>query len=295
MRNRISEKVYLVFAAVLVFAGCQRIPILRSFSKTGPQQGHEAKMAALPGGPEAQAISVPSDEAAQALKATGGLDAWKNAAKLQLDCVVTFYQPDDSFYLTKQRYEVRPWLDSIQISDDEPQGLFVWQLSKGRFNVLQGAAQMDALSNTVPSRCFSEAILDIITAPVQFLDKSVESFKRSTPVRIQGRWYYPINRQIAPRAPGAEKETRPLVQSISEAVFYQERQSSLVDIIRLACVNTGTAGRQTILYVHGYDYKQVEQSGLLVPNRIEIYESDARDRSQKRLVKIDCYAIKLTQ
>lgn len=294
MRNRISEKVYLVFAVVFVLAGCQRIPILRSFSK--PRQGHEARMATLPGGgPEAQAISVPSDEAAQALKATGGLDAWKKAAKLQLDCVVTFYQPDDSFYLTEQRYEVRPWLNSIKISDDEPQGPFVWQLSNGRFNVLQGAAQIDALSRTVPSRCFSEAILDIITAPVRFLDGSVEFSKRSATVRIQGKWYYPIDRQVAPSAPGAAQESRPLIRNISEAVFYQERQSSLVDIIRLACANTGTAGRQTILYVHGYDYKQVEQEGPLVPNRIEIYESDARDRSQKRLVKIDCYAIKLAQ
>jgi hypothetical protein len=295
MRNRISEKVYLVFAVVFVIAGCQKIPILRSFSKMGTQQDHKEEMAALPGGPEAQAISVPSDEAQQALKATGGLDTWKKTAKLQFDCVVTFYQPDDSFYITEQRYEVRPWLNSIQISDDEPQGPFVWQLSNGQFNVLQGAAQMDALSNTVPSRCFSEAILDIITAPVRFLDGSVKFSKRSAPVRIQGKWYYPIDRQVAPAAPGAEKESRPLVQSISEAVFYQERQTSLVDIIRLACVNTGTAGRQTIIYVHGYDYKQVEQSGLFVPNRIEIYESDVRDRSQKRLVKIDCYAIKSTQ
>jgi hypothetical protein len=281
MRNRISEKVYLVFAAVFVLAGCQ--------------QKHKEDVDVLARGPEAQAISVPSDEAGQALKATGGLDAWKKAATLQFDCVVTFYQPDDSFYLTEQHYEICPWLNSIQISDDEPQGPFVWRFSNGQFNVLQGMAQIDDLPKSVPSCCFSETILDIITAPLRFLDVSTMFSKRSAPVRIQGKWYYPIDRQIAPPAPEEKQESRPLARSVSEAVFYQERQTSLVDIIRLACANTGTAGKQTILYVHGYDYKQIEQAGPFVPNRMEIYESDARDRSQKRLVKIDCYAIKLTQ
>ena len=46
---------------------------------------------------------------------------------------------------------------------------------------------------------------------------------------------------------------------------------------------------------NGYDYKEIEKPGLLVPTRIEIFETDARDRTQKRLVKIDCHAIKRMQ
>jgi hypothetical protein len=66
-------------------------------------------------------------------------------------------------------------------------------------------------------------------------------------------------------------------------------------MIRLACTGTGLARDRTVQYVRGYDYKEVEKTGLLVPTRIEIFETDARDRKQKRLVKIDCHTVKRTQ
>ena len=270
MKNQISKTICFVLAAVFVVAGCEQ------------KQKEDVDVLTL--AQEAEVISIPSNEAEQAIKATGGLDTWKKTTQLQLDCVVTFYQPDGSFYLTEQYYEVHPWLNSIQISADEPQGKFIWLWSEGKFDVLQGAAQIDALSKTVSSCCFAEDILDIITAPVRFMDGSVEFSKRSAPVLIQGEWYYPINRK-----------EKIFTGHISEAVFYQDRESSLVDMIRLACTCTGLARERKVQYVRGYDYKKVEEDGPLVPDRIEIFESDARDLSQKRLVKIDCYAIKYTQ
>jgi hypothetical protein len=284
MKNWISEKVCLVFVAAFILSGCEKIPILRTFSKMESRKQQEDKVDSLSLAQEAEVISAPSDDAMRALDATGGLDAWKKTATLQLDCVVTFYQPDGSFYLTGQHYEVLPWLNSIQISADEPQGKFIWLWSEGKFDVLQGAGQIDALSKAAPSCCFAEDILDIITAPVRFMDGSVEFSKSSAPVLIQGVWYYPINRK-----------EKIFTGHISEAVFYQDRESSLVDMIRLACTCTGLARDRKVQYVRGYDYKKVEEDGPLVPDRIEIFESDARDLSQKRLVKIDCYAIKYTQ
>jgi len=265
-----SQTICLVLVAVFVLTGCEQ------------ERKEDADVLAR--GPEVEAISPPSEEAARAIEATGGLNAWKKTAKLQLDCVVTFYQPDGSFYLTEQRYEVHPWSNSIQISADEPQGAFVWQLSQGQFDVLKGAGQIDALPKAVPSRCFAEVILNIITAPARFLDGSVEFSKQSTPVKMQGKWYYPIDRQ-----------GKDLTVSISDAVFYQDRDSSLVDMIRLACLNTGAAREKPIQYVRGYDYQKVEKAAPLVPTRIEIFETDARDRTQKRLVKIDCHTVKRAQ
>ena len=158
----------LIFS--FLFAGCEQ-----------PEQDADALSIAQ----EAEVISIPSNEAQQAIKATGGLNTWKKTAQLQLDCVVTFYQPDGSFYLTEQHYEVHPWLNTIRISADEPQGTFVWKWSEGKFDVLKGPGQIDVLSKAVPSCCFAEAILDIITAPVRFLDGPVEFSERSDPVRIR--------------------------------------------------------------------------------------------------------------
>ena len=265
-----SRTICMVLVAVFVLAGCW--------------QKQKEDVDVLANGPDVEAIWPPSDEAARAIEATGGLNAWKKTAMLQFDCVVTFYQPDGSFYLTEQRYEVHPWLNSIQISADEPQGAFIWKLSNGQFNVLRGAGQIDALPKAVPSCCFAEVILNIITAPARFLDGSVEFTKQSTPVKMQGKWYYPVDRQ-----------GKDLTAGISDAVFYQDRDSSLVDMIRLACLNAGAAREKPVQYVRGYDYQEVEKAGPLVPTRIEIFETDARDRSQKRLVKIDCHTVKRTQ
>jgi hypothetical protein len=267
MRNRISKTICLVLVAVFVLTGCE--------------QKHESNVDVMALAQEAEAISVPSDSAMRALEATGGLDAWKKTAMLQLDCVVTFYQPDGSFYLTEQHYTVHPWLNSIQISADEPKGTFVWKLSNGQFNIQRGAGKIDALPKAVPSRCFSEVILDIITAPVRFMDSSAEFSEQSDPVRMQGRWYYLINRQ-----------EKVFTGRLSEAIFYQGRDNSLIDMIRLACTGTGLARDRIVQYVRGYDYKEVEKAGVIVPTRMEIFETDARDRTQKRLVKIDCHTIK---
>jgi hypothetical protein len=262
----------------LNFAFCT---LIFAFLFAGCEQQREEDVDVLTLAQEAEVISIPSNEVGQAIKATGGLNAWKKTTQLQLDCVVTFYQPDGSFYLTEQHYDVHPWLNSIQISADEPQETFVWQWTEGKFDVLKGDGQIDALPKAVPSCCFAEAILYIITTPVRFLDGSVEFSKSSDPVRIQGKWYYPIKRQ-----------EKVFAGRISEAVFYQDRDSSLVNMIRLSCTGTGMVLDRTLQYVRGYDYQKVEKAGPLIPTRIEIFETDARDRSQKRLVKIDCHEIK---
>ncbi|MHC4436280.1 MAG: hypothetical protein ACYS3S_02890, partial [Planctomycetota bacterium] len=198
MNNLISKTICLVLVTVFVLSGCEQQP--------------EKDVDVLSIAQEAEVISIPSNEAEQAIKATGGLDAWKKTTQVQLECVVTFYRPDGSFYLTEQNYEVHPWLNSIQISGDEPQEAFVWQWTDGKFDALKGTGQIDALPKSVPSSCFAEAILDIITAPIRFLDGSVEFSGSSDPVRIQGKWYYPIQRQ-----------EKVFAGRISEAVFYQDR------------------------------------------------------------------------
>ncbi|MHC4555903.1 MAG: hypothetical protein ACYTFW_04400 [Planctomycetota bacterium] len=228
-------------------------------------------------GPNIETISVLSDYAIQATEAAGG-DAWTKTKKLQLDCVVTFYQPDGSFYLTEQRYEVYPWSNSIRISAREPQGRLVWQLSKGQFDVLQDDGQIEDLQIAVGRRCFSEVILNIITTPARFLDSSVEFTKQTSAVKVKGQWYYPIIRRCKPDVDSVER--------LSEAVFYQDRDSSLVDMIRFACMDT-----EKFLAVRGYDYSEVEKGGLLVPTRIEIFSTDARGDSLERLVKIDCHTV----
>ncbi|MBA7661767.1 hypothetical protein ES703_69787 [subsurface metagenome] len=276
----LSSVLMLVLVAAFIFTGCQR-------------KQEEDVVEVLVSGPDVEAISVRSDYAVRAIEAAGGWNAWAGMKELQLDCVVTFYQPDGSFYLTEQHHVVYPWSNSIQISAREPQGAFAWQLSKGKFDVLQDSGQSHALPVVIGSSHFAEMILSIITIPARFLDESAGFSKEATALKIQGQWYYPITRRSR-LAVGAELEpARPL----SKAVFYQDRDSSLVDMILFDYMSG-----DDFLAVRGYDYTEVvrmdsqgEKEGVRVPARIEIFKADSQGNLRQRLVKIDYHAMGLVK
>ncbi len=285
MGNNFSKTIWLVFAVAFVFTGCQR-------------KYEENVVDTLDSGSDIEMPSVPPDYVVKAIEAVGGWKAWTRTKELQLDCVVTFYQPDGSFHLTEQHHVVYPWSNSIQISAREPQGTFVWQLSRGQFDVLQGAGQIDGLPVEISSHCFAEMILSVITIPARFLDASAEFTKASIGLKIQGQWYYPITRRSRPVV-GTELEPEP-ARPLSKALFYQDRDSSLVDMLLFADVDSSVIGSEVqpsaaipvSFAIRGYDYAEVEKEGVRVPARIEIFRTDTRGNLQERLVKIDYHTLK---
>ena len=247
----------VALAAAAVIAGCQH--------KNVNMPARE---------PNLQNINLPSDYRGRAIEATGGPNAWTEATKLQFDAVVTFYQPDGSFYLTKQNYIIYPWLNSIEIFGKEPRNNFAWRLSQGRFEVLQGSGRISNAISVIDYQCYAEAILSIITAPVRFLDKSVEFTKDVNPLEIEGQWYYPIVRQTK-----ADIES---ILRIPKAVFYQNRDNSIIEMIWIDCLSV-----DQFLMVRGYDYSKIKEGQIVVPRTIEIFLTDSRNSSHRRLVKID--------
>lgn len=222
------------------------------------------------------------DYAHRAMEATGGRQAWIRTKELSVDCVVTFYQPDGSFYLTEQVYQIYPWSNSILVSAEEPQGRFVCRLTDGMFSVLKGAEQVDSLPIVVASGRLAEAVLSITTAPVLFLDKSAEFTKAHQPVKIRGQWYYPFRRttERASIGPGVPQLAR------TEAVFYQNRDNSLVSLIWLGAV-AKMGSQDGGIVVCGYDYREVEKNGVWAPAKIEIFVTDTTGDLVQRLVRIE--------
>jgi predicted small secreted protein len=264
----------LVLLTVFVVAGCE--------------QSHRKGKDVLDYGPALETLAAPVDYAAEAIKATGGLQRWAKTTKLNIDCVVTLYQPDGSFYLTEHRFEVYPWSNSIRISAREPLSNFVWQLSNGRFSLLEGRERADVSPIAGSYRDYAEAILAATTAPVRLLDNSVRFIKAPEPVKMEGLWYYPIE-WVRPveqlRAPSDERRTTSKAGTQpywSRVIFYQNRNSSLVDMLSFAELD-----KQKFMAVRGYDYREVEEGGVLVPTKIEIFTTDARSIFKKRVATID--------
>ena len=202
---------------------------------TGCQKSVKQEENSLAVDPMADKVKAPAQFASIAIDKAGGLEAWGSVREIQLDCIVTFYDKDAGYYLTKQKYDIFPWSNSIVISGNESNAAYSWQLSEGNFVVLKGADQINGFNNQIGSGYFAEAILNLVTAPARFLDKSVEYSRKTDAVNIQGRWCYPITRSIK-----TGKQSIP-----SNIVFYQNRSNSLVDMLLLSGKNNNEYFRQS--------------------------------------------------
>ncbi len=269
--NEESRTVTLQFvlcALTLAFvvAGCQQ-----------PEQPRQQEVV-LAVAPDAAAISVPSVFADKAIEAAGGLDAWTKAKEVRLASVVTLYQPDGSHYLSEQSYEVYPWSNSIRVSAREPDGELLWQLSNGQLEALEGSGRIAEMPTEVWSRDLAEAVLSIVTAPARLLDKSAQFTLKGSAVKVQGQWHQPIE-----RTPKSGVFSGPV---LIQAVFYQNRDDSLIDMLQF-----NSAGSGNTLTVRAYDYEEVTKGGPLVPTRIEIFTTDKQANAGDRLVKIDSHTL----
>jgi len=260
MNNRFSNAIWPVVLGMFAVAGCSRQDVQKADT--------------LATGPDIERLSVKSEQASLAIKATGGLDAWVKTKTIEFDCVATFYQPDGTYYLTEQRYEVYPWSRSLRASGDEPQGRYLWQLAKGHFGALQGKSQYDGMQVGVDNGCIAEGILNIITAPVRLLDESVELRPVGEPVRLEGQFYQPMKRVARP---GVRS-----VPPLRDAVFYQRRSDGRVDMLLLGCEDAGGA-----IIVRGYDYAEAVKGGVLFPTKIEVFKADAGGRALHRMIQIN--------
>ncbi len=252
----------VVIVMALFLEGCSFDKLRTSFLKTRKKQTQTVDLGSFDPN-----VVIP-DYAARAMDATGTLDAWEKTKTIQAGAIVTFYNPDGSRYLTEQNYRIHPWANSILISAVEPQGAFKWQLSPEGFTVLKGGGKIDALPVKVCRRYFAEAILNITTAPVRFLDRGF-GFTKSAAVKKEGLWYYPVERA------GSDSASALMV-------FYQNSESSLVDMLWFADID-----RESFFAVRGYNYREAEKGGVWLPAGIEIFKTDAHDSLQQRLVKID--------
>ena len=246
MLNRFS----IVVCGLVLFTACQ------------PQQKPTATGDPLACGPNVNTLVVTNDFVAKAIVSAGGCKAWLNTKKLDLDCIVTFYDSTGGFYLTQQHHEIYPWSNSVRISATEPQGKFICLLSQDSFTPAEVQVQYDI-------RNLIYAVRAVTTAPVRFLDEPAEFSRSSEPVKMQGLWYYPI-------------ELRSTGDEPRKVVFYQNRDTSLVDIISFV-------GEKESLLVRGYDYRKVKPTGVLLPTRIEVFSTNPAGVIQHRLLKIDYY------
>jgi hypothetical protein len=268
--HRLSIALWLVLLITCAIAGCTK------------QTDRSTERLAR--GPDVKTLIEPPGYAASAIKATGGFEKWEKTKRLSLDSIVTLYRPDGSFYLTQQHLEVFPWSNSIRISLREPLGMLIWQFSDGQLTILKECEQ--AVPMRVSYHDYAEAILNLTTAPVRFLDSSVSFKGGSEPIKVEGIWYERFERKYTMSTDGAVSGLQEGIESIKprwdRIFYYQNKINSFIDLLWFCDID-----RQEYLAVRGYDYSEVEEKGILLPTKIEIFTTDVRCIFKNRLLTID--------
>jgi len=226
-----------------------------------------------------------SEEADRAFAATGSFENWIGVRRFNCTAVVTFYKHDGSYYLTEQVHTILPWAGSIEISADEPEGRFVWRMSKEGFDVAQGGAKAGQLPLTLCDRNMATLILDNMTGPIcLFANGGLIPLGVGKAVKLEGQWYYPIDgiSFLTGTSDGASLGVGGFVRRI----YYQNKDSGLLDIVRLI-----DAESDVFLMSRGYNYRRVEGAGVMVPTKIEIFRTDSEGGRAQRICQIDYQSI----
>lgn len=276
MVKRVIQTVVLTVLTTLIVTGCGR--------RVAKEPSEDLNLLAT--GPDREALSVPRPWVTSAFDATGGMATWTWARQLDFDAVVTANRRDGSFYLTEHELAVYPWSDAIRVVAAEPGGSIVWQVVRGQYRMVSGNSQADVSPVSAFYADYAEAVLQIATAPARMLSRDVTLTRRPNRVQIGGQWYDPIEakfqgRTIVSKEKGREK-TVVIAPHWTDGIYFQNQDRRVVDVVWLA-----NPAAQKFLLVRGYDYAPLTKGGVLVPTKIEIFQSGPEALPGPRLALID--------
>jgi hypothetical protein len=182
-----------------------------------------------------------------------------SASAVQAGCFVRLYRADGSYYMTRQSQKIDTQTSMLQASGIEPDGKYSWQMSPGRFDVMEGKTVSPKwLPAEFSPRNYCRAILGCFQAA------SMTAQGQGAPVRILGNWCYPV---------GFE----------GDLTWYQSKNGGSVDIVAIKISDT------VQLMARAYEYHKATQAGILVPAKIEIYAADGKAMNEQRFIEIDYF------
>ncbi len=275
MVARVIRSVVLIALAGLTLTGCGR-----QVSKDPSQDPN-----LLATGPDRGSMPVPRPFIAASIDVAGGLPAWAACTKLQFSAIVTANYPDGGLYLTEHQFTLYPWSAAIQVTTGEPRARLAWQVIRDQY-ILKGEEELDVSPLRGSYREYAEAVLQIVTTPARMLDNSVVLTRRPVPMQIAGQWYQPIDARYPPREVVSAQKKRKEVTLVepywTQGTCFQSQDRPFMDMIWLG---NPTAGK--FLLVRGYDYSRVPDGEVLIPAKIEIFQSDPEAQFGPRIAMID--------
>jgi len=269
MVARVMPSAVLIVLTAVMLTGCGR--------QASKESTPDLNLLAI--GPERQALPTPRPFVAAALDATGGLAAWEACKKIEFHAAVTACGRDGWYYLTEHDFVLCPWSEAVQVTAHEPRANLTWQVVRGQYHAAQGDPNADVSPLRSLSREYAEAVLRIATAPVRMLEDNALLSRRPATTQIAGQWYLPIDAKYQEQTGSQEKTAEPYW---AQGIYFQNLDRSLVDMIWL-----GNPVTHKFLIARGYDYAPSAGAGVLIPTKIEVFQSDPEANIGPRLALVD--------
>jgi hypothetical protein len=263
MNARVVTSAVLIVLTTVLLTGCGR----RAAQESAPD------LSLLATGPQRQPLPTPRIFVSAALDAAGGLAAWKDCKKIEFHAAVAACERDGCYYLTEHDFVLFPWSDAVQVTAHEPRADLTRQVVRGRYHAGRADPNADVSPLRGLSREYADAVLQIATAPVRMLEDRALLGPRPATVQIAGQWYLPIDAKFKEQtaAPGW-----------TQGIYFQSADRSLVDMIWL-----GDPVTHKFLIARGYDYAPATASGVVIPTKIEVFQSDPDATIGPRLALVD--------
>ncbi len=263
MIARVMSSAVLIVLIALALTGCGR----KAARESAPD------LSLLATGPQRQPLPTPRAFVSAALDATGGLAAWERCRQIEFHAAVTACERDGCYYLTEHDFVVWPWSDSVQVTAREPRANLTWQIVRGRYHAARADPNTDVSPLRGLSREYADAVLQIATAPVRMLEDRVLLGPRPATVQIVGQWYLPID---------AKFKEQTAAPDWTQGIYFQSVDRSVVDMIWL-----GNPVTHKFIIARGYDYAPATNGGVLIPTKIEVFQSDPDADIGPRLALVD--------
>jgi len=290
MVARVMQSAVLIVLTSLTLTGCGR----QASKESSPN------FDLLATGPDRKALPTPQPFVSAALDATGGLAAWEQCKRIEFRAAVTACERSGSFYLTEHDFVLCPWSDAIQVTAHESRADFTWQVIRGQYHAPQADPNLDVSPFGGLRKDYADAALQIVTAPVRMLEDNAVLTSRPAVVQIAGPWYLPIDAKYhisggSLKAEGlgdggtvgARSHPQAALEAATQShwtqgIYFQSQDGSLVDMIWL-----GDPVAQKYLIVRGYDYIRNADTGVKIPTKIEVFQSDPDVNIGPRLALVD--------
>lgn len=181
------------------------------------------------------------------------------------DCEVTYFGDQGRPYYSHQRHTICPDRERIVISASEPQGDFQCELSAGQFRVQNSPEALTASTMRFCDEPLLQVILTCFLANASYGD--IPSGSGVEPVKIDGQWYQVID------WPTRQKGGRP--------VAYRNIDTGIIDRVRVDDSETGQ-----YLLATGYNRRQIEAVGRVIPTKIDVFTVDKAHSSLNRILQL---------